>query len=401
MGGSVSSSTVVNQVKTALGVEMVNKIENTCSVLADNSQTIRISGVNRGHFEDITQENFLENTCQISSAIEALQDIEGTQDLIQQLEKEQDTTGLFAISADNTNVLNQMELEVGLSTINDIKNQCKANFSTPQLFEAIDSSDLYVKGITQSNKQYNECIQGNDIFQETKAKLNNEAQSGIKVSQKTTGLDIAGILSALMWPMIILGGMLMLIFFVPGSTPPQYLPPPGGRGPPIQVPGQSGVARSIAVFLFVLGLSAVAVYVWFVVWPEYKPEKVAECEPPCEHGDCVAGEGNNPGGCKCKGNWEGPFCNECPLGYLKNGDRCGPSCSVGYQGPNCAECAPGFQKMGLACTPLPPSNNTSSSNTTGNATIPTGNTSNGIGSTATTGNRTSREDAERDSDGER
>ena len=147
MGASVSSSTVINQIKTALGVEMVNKIQNSCSTIADNSQTIRINGVTGGHFEDITQENFLENTCQISSAIEALQDIEGTQDLIQQLEREQDTTGLFAISADNATVLNQMELEVEVSTINDIKNQCKANFSTPQLFEAIDSSDLYVKGI--------------------------------------------------------------------------------------------------------------------------------------------------------------------------------------------------------------------------------------------------------------
>jgi hypothetical protein len=217
MGGAVSTTDIENRVKTALGVDVTNQIENVCSVLSDTSQKLVITGISGGTIENITQESFVENTCKISSAIEALQDIEGTQELIQELQKSQDTSGLFAINVDTTNIMNEMETEIDISVLNAIKNECKAQFTAPQFLEISDSSDIHVKNLLQTNKMYNDCIQGSDVFQEVKAKVESDVKSKAVVAQKTVGLDIGGILGAAMIPLMI-GGAIFLVLFSTGST---------------------------------------------------------------------------------------------------------------------------------------------------------------------------------------
>jgi len=362
MGGSVSSTEVENTVKTALGIELSNQIENSCSALADTSQSFVIRNTNGGHFENITQESFYENTCKISSAIEALQDIQGSQEIIQQLEKAQDTSGLFAVSVDTSKITNNSSLDIDIAVLNQIKNECRSNFTAPQTIEITDSSDIYVKNLTQTNNMYNKCIQGTELFQELKTTLDNKLTSDISLTQKTVGLDIAGILGALLMPLILIVGIVIFISIGSGDgSDGRY-----GRNPDGSFKsGGSSTGLWIFLLLVVAATAGIGFYLYNTGYFEetLEPQKCAGADgQECGSGSkCVHNPDfpDNPdkGMCKCKGNWEGAFCTDCKYGYAgKDCEKC--DSDAGFTGDDCTECKVGYKKQGLACVLISEANST-------------------------------------------
>lgn len=337
MGATTSKTAIENDIKNQLGVSAYNNIINTCASVAQASQTIRVSGSTGVKLENISQDMDIENTCKLNSAIEALQKIEGTQDLVSKLEKEQETKGLFALSTDNTNLKNAMSSEVDINTFNTVRTECKNQVSVPQLIEAVNSSDVYLSGISQSNKNYNQCIQDSGLIQDLQAKYGQSSEIDTKVTQKTTGLDLAG----LFVPIAIIAGIVLIFFFiinVTGSTTiggTEYITETGRKI------SQGGMSLYVFIIVIaILSITGVIVYEWI---NKPKPENI--CDPKCENGGKCTDSG-----CECIGNWTGGQCQKCKIGF--SGEDC-QSCAEGYTGQDCKMCIPGYVKSGNICVPDP------------------------------------------------
>lgn len=347
MGASVSKTELENRVKNSIGLNTYNNIVNNCSNFGDSSQSLIIHGIQGGTFENISQEAFLENTCKLTSGIEALQSVDNSQALIAELEKAQDTSGLFALSTDTTDILNVIENEVGINVSNNLKNECRNQTTMPQSIEITDSADLFVNNISQANRTYNDCIMSSDLFQETKARVDQAAESDVKVSQVTTGLQLPNLLMAAGAVLVVL--IVVILMMTSG----------GGTNP-----DGSQRSSSVGIIFGLLILIGVGIGIFFL----WQSGIFSESEPVCEGPDGETCQNQSScektltgGKCKCTGNWEGVFCDRCKFGFTgPNCDRC----KFGYKGDNCDECVDGYEKVGGACQPK---ENTSEESGNGNS----------------------------------
>lgn len=348
MGGTTSKSVVENDVKNKLGVAAYNNIVNTCASVAQASQTIRVSGSTGVKLENISQDMDIENTCRLNSAIEALQKIEGTQDLVSKLEKEQETKGLFALSTDNSKLKNAMSSDVDINTFNTVRTECKNQVSVPQLIEAVNSSDVYLSGIKQNNKNYNQCIQESGLIQDLQAKYGQTSEIDTKVTQKTTGLDLAG----LFIPIAIIAGIVLMFFLFINMTGSSTI----GGSEYITEQGRRITQGGISLYALIILIAIIAI-VGFIIYSwinKPKPENI--CDPKCENnGKCT------DSGCECIGNWTGNQCQRCKIGFT--GPDC-ETCAEGYTGSDCKTCVEGYVKSGDICIldPHAPKNNAPKNN---------------------------------------
>ena len=340
MGLGLSRTEIETQVKNTLDSDTYNTITNTCENVANAGQKISVKGSKGVKFKNISQSMSVEQSCRISSAIDALEEIDGTQDLVNKLQQAQDTSGLFSMNLQNTEVMNNITNEVDLNTFNTVRNECRSKFNAPQLIEAIDSEDVYLEDINQTNDLFNSCIQGSDIFQETKAKIDQKLGQEIELTQETTGLDLAAIANSMALPMIAVA-VVLVVFLTVGASGGEGSGDGSGRGGSGSGGSSAVWVVGIIVILIILGVAG------YFLYQEYSKTE-AICNPECKNKGKCKEDPDNPGKalCECIGNFSGPLCGKCKEGWA--GPECN-TCDIGYSGSDCTSCAEGYVKSGSIC----------------------------------------------------
>ena len=233
-----------------------------------------------------------------------------------------------------------MTTDIDLNTYNTIRNQCRSKFNAPQIVEAIDSKDVYFKDINQTNNLFNTCIQGSDLFQETKAKVDQKSAQDIKITQKATGLDISAILNSMALPLAIVGIVVVVFLVYTGVGG-------GGSGNGSESGGGSGLGTIVVVIVALVIVGMVAYLAYLYINGDLTKTEI-KCDPVCLNKGTCKEDPNDPekGICECKGNYTGAQCKDCKIGW--KGEDCN-SCVTGYTGENCDKCVTGFEKSGNLC----------------------------------------------------
>ena len=190
MGAGISQAELESRFDTEVSPEIRSQIENACRSTQEATQDLVIRDVKNSEVSGITQEALFDNSCKLSGAIEAATVAEASQELISSLQATQSTSGLFALSVQNTDIVNEIATTVSPEIINEVLSECTNAQSAKQslTIEQIEGSS--VSDILQTNQQYNDCVIDAFLKNETTAASATKATTKADVTQDTTGLDL-------------------------------------------------------------------------------------------------------------------------------------------------------------------------------------------------------------------
>ena len=183
---SESTTRLENNVKNFVSTSQVNEIINTCVADQSAQNVTRISNIRGSTIEGIDLKNMARNQCRMNALAKALEDSGASQKLIDDIQKSQETSGLFTNSTDTTEMINNVKNTITSDQLNSILNNCKAKQDTSNIVEITDISDSFIGGIKHVNEAYNECIQDAVAGTEAKKRTSTESEKAFELSQKTT-----------------------------------------------------------------------------------------------------------------------------------------------------------------------------------------------------------------------
>lgn len=207
MGAGISQAELESRFDTEVSPEIRSEIENACRSTQEATQDLVIRDVEDSEVTGITQEALFDNSCKLSGAIEAATAAEASQELISSLQATQSTSGLFALSSQNTDVINEIVTEVSPEIINEVLSECVNEQSAKQSLTIEQIKGSSVSDILQTNKQYNDCVI--DAF------LKNETTAA-SATRATTKADVEQTLDVSFFDFGILFVAIILIFLFPG-----------------------------------------------------------------------------------------------------------------------------------------------------------------------------------------
>jgi len=255
MGASASQTKLEEQVKSSLGIDLVNQIESSCQLAVDAHQKISLGNVSGSEVSGISQTidpDTALTSCKISAALNAVQGTDASQDLISSLEQAQMTSGFGALSVQNLDALKVLETETDIALKNQIINECQQKIDISQTFEVGNISDAKISDISQVNKSFNECVMeglGDTVQKATAAQ---SVTSNTVATQETQGL-FGGEYGSLVLGMIALG---IVAMFVMGRTGGGYSQPSFGPNP---APAPRSNSALVMLFVVVALLSVFGV----------------------------------------------------------------------------------------------------------------------------------------------
>jgi hypothetical protein len=218
MGGSLSATNIQNSLAKYYSSSAVSNLMSNITTVMNASNTLIIRNFYTIDNVNITLSNQLKNQTVAKLISDFAQNNDFRSEVLNEVDKKQDATGPFALTASVTNSQNQLLHHVNMNTLIDIKQNLRASFELDNVIriendELVLGSSMKNINLTATNKTYNSQL--SDIYNEmlTEYKDDVKGANNNNESQSTTTLD----LNALAYPLVIgavaLGGFMFFIRF--------------------------------------------------------------------------------------------------------------------------------------------------------------------------------------------
>lgn len=190
MGASVSTTKIQNKLKDNLSFEDRQDIQNRCIVTQSASNLMDFSGAENVDISGtIDMMNSIKSNCEFKVLFDKLSKKEQYSDVLNNLLKNQESSSIFSLSKQNTQIHTFMERNINMKELVNIVNECVQNVNVENTIKGINAGTVNISGdIKMRNNVFNECIYDTYMKKIDELGLRSKFQEEVKETQKILGL---------------------------------------------------------------------------------------------------------------------------------------------------------------------------------------------------------------------